>query len=193
MLSLFCSKSYLATRMSADKIIKIAIVGPESTGKSLLAAQLAEAFGTIYIPEFSREYCKGLDRNYTLEDEVNIFWGQLALEKKMISQARNGLVFCDTMVLTVKIWSDYLFSGTPPEVLDELAKQHYDLYLLMNIDLPWEDDELRDFPHLREYFMGVWHRELKSISANYHVISGKGSYRFQNAKKIVDDFLSKIA
>ncbi|WP_118193465.1 AAA family ATPase [Albibacterium indicum] len=178
--------------MSADKTIKIAIVGPESTGKSAMAVQLAEAFDTIYIPEFSREYCKGLNRNYTLEDEVNIFWGQLALEDEMIQQARNGIVFCDTMVLTVKIWSDYLFAGTPSNVLAALAEQHYDLYLLMDIDLPWEDDELRDFPNLREYFMEVWHKELKSISANYRVVSGLGEQRFKNAKQIVDEFLLKV-
>lgn len=176
--------------MSVDKILKIAVVGPESTGKSVVTEQLAEAFDTIYIPEFSREYCQGLDRNYTLEDEVNIFWGQLALEKKMITKARNGLVFCDTMVLTVKIWSDYLFSGTPPEVLVELSKQHYDLYLLMDIDLPWEDDELRDFPNLREHFMSVWHKELKVRDANYRVVSGLGEKRFENAKQIVETYLA---
>lgn len=187
---LFCPKSYLATPMSVDQIIKIAVVGPESTGKSVVTEQLAEAFDTIYIPEFSREYCQGLDRNYTLEDEVNIFWGQLALEKKLITKARNGLVFCDTMVLTVKIWSDYLFSGTPPEVLVELSKQHYDLYLLMDIDLPWEDDELRDFPNLREHFMSVWHKELKARDANYRVVSGLGEKRFENAKQIVETYLA---
>lgn len=179
--------------MTDDQVVKIAVVGPESTGKSVLTAQLAEAFDTIYIPEFSREYCKGLNRNYTLQDEVNIFWGQLALEKELIENAKNGLVFCDTMVLTVKIWSDYLFSGTPSNLLEEIDNQHYDLYLLMNIDLPWEDDELRDFPHLRTYFMNIWHRELKAISANYEVVSGRGSERFENAKRIVDSFLGRIS
>lgn len=191
MLYLFFPKSYLAPRMSAEKIIKIAVVGPESTGKSMLASQLAEAFDTIYIPEYAREYCKGLNRNYTLEDEVNIFYGQLALENELLPKARHGLIFCDTMALTVKIWSDYLFSNTPAEVLEELNKLHYDLYLLMNIDLPWEDDELRDFPNLREHFMDVWHKELQARSANYQVVSGIGKQRFDNAKQFVDSYLAK--
>jgi nicotinamide riboside kinase len=50
---------------------------------------------------------------------------------------------------------------SPQEVLDELPKHPYDLYLLLDIDLPWQDDPLRDFPHMREHFMDVWHKELK--------------------------------
>lgn len=175
--------------MSAEEIIKIAIVGPESTGKSVLARQLADAFDTIYIPEFARTYCEDLNRNYTLQDEINIFYGQLALEEELLSKARNGLVFCDTMVLTVKIWTDYLFTETPPDILQELEKQHYDLYLLTDIDLPWEDDALRDFPTLREYFMEVWHKELQARSANYYVVSGHGDKRFENAKQLVENYL----
>jgi len=175
--------------MDSDKIIKIAIVGPESTGKSWLTQQLAAYYNTTFVPEYAREYCQGLNRSYTLEDEVNIFHGQLALEEKLIKESKNSVVFLDTMVLTVKIWCDHLFGFTPLEVVQGIKKQHYDLYLLMDIDLPWQEDELRDFPNLRKHFMEIWHRELKNISAHYEVVSGVGDIRLITAKKIVDDFL----
>ncbi|TCK83173.1 AAA family ATPase [Albibacterium bauzanense] len=175
--------------MGANKIIKIAIVGPESTGKSSLTKQLADYFETLLVPEFAREYCKDLHRNYTLEDEINIFHGQIASEKRIIKSAKKDFIFCDTMVLTVKIWCDHLFGSTPKEVLKGIAEQSYDLYLLMDIDLPWQEDELRDFPTLREHFMEIWHQELQALSANYKIVSGTGDQRLLNAKDIVQQFL----
>jgi NadR type nicotinamide-nucleotide adenylyltransferase len=177
--------------MDKSKLVKIAVVGPESTGKSTLSADLASHFDTIVVPEFAREYCKDLNRSYTLEDEMNIFHGQLLLDKKMLPLARQQLIFCDTMVMTVKIWCDHLFGYTPESILSDLEKQSYDLYLLMDIDLPWEDDELRDFPHLRAHFMEVWHKELKEIGANYALISGLEGQRLENAIAVVNNFLAK--
>ena len=132
-----------------------------------------------------------MQRKYTLEDEVNIFYGQLSSEERIINSAPKNFVFCDTMVLTVKIWCDHLFGFTPKQVLDVLHEQSYDLYLLMDIDLPWQEDELRDFPTLREHFMQIWHRELQDISANYKVISGVGNERFLKARNVVEEFLLK--
>ncbi len=83
-----------------------------------------------------------------------------------------------------------MFGKAPQEVIDELAKHPYDFYLLMNIDLPWEDDPLRDFPNMREHFMEVWHRELQELGANYTVISGQAEERFQNAVRAIDELLS---
>jgi nicotinamide riboside kinase len=86
----------------------------------------------------------------------------------------NKLLICDTTFITVKIWSDEIFGKAPQEVIDELPKHPYDLYLLLDIDLPWQDDPLRDFPHLREHFLDVWHKELQALNANYVTISGTG-------------------
>ena len=173
-----------------NKPIKIAIVGPESTGKSTIAEALATAYDTVCVPEYSRYYCEGLNREYTLQDELNIFYGQLAVEKSLVPLARHGLIFCDTMFLTVKIWCDHLFGHTPQPVLNAVQVADYDLYLLMDLDLPWQDDPLRDFPNLRGHFMQVWHDELKAVGANYEVISGLGDDRLQNAMKAVKGFLS---
>lgn len=175
---------------TTDKIIKIAVVGPECTGKSVIAAQLAQRFNTICVPEFSRTYCQGLNRNYTMEDEMNIFYGQLATEAAMLEDVSSGVVFMDTMFLTVKIWCDHLFGYTPQAVLDALEKVHYDLYLLMDVDLPWVEDELRDFPTLREHFMSVWISELEAIGADYKLVSGLGDKRLENAENIVRAYIA---
>ena len=170
---------------------KIAIVGPESTGKSTVAAQLARHYNTVWVPEYAREYCAALTEPCTWHDEIKIFYGQIETEEKLLARA-NKVLICDTTFLTVKIWSEHIFGRSPQQVLDELPKRPYDKYLLMNIDLPWQEDPLRDFPHMREHFMEIWHKELKSLHADYSVISGNDEERFQNAVKIIDSYLDHL-
>lgn len=176
--------------MAGHQLVKIAVVGPESTGKTITAERLARHYRTVCVPEYAREYCRHLNREYTLQDEMNMFYGQLALERSLEPLAQNNLLVCDTMFLTIKIWCDHLFGYTPDTVLRQLRITRYDFYLLMDIDLPWEDDPLRDFPGLRAHFMEIWHKELQAVGAEYTVISGLGDKRFQQALEACTAFLS---
>lgn len=175
--------------MEDRSIKKIAIVGPESTGKSTISAQLADHYQTVWVPEFARGYCEQLTEACSWQDEINMFYGQLQLEQELLPLA-NKLLICDTTFITVKIWSDHVFGKTPSEVLDTLPNHNYDLYLLMDIDMPWQEDPLRDFPDLREHFMNIWHQELKTLNANYTLISGMGEERLQNARQAINTFLN---
>lgn len=172
-----------------NPILKIAIVGGESTGKSTMSAYLAKYYNTVWVPEYAREYCEKLTEPPTWQDEINMFEGQLALEESLSAQA-NKILICDTTFITVKIWSDHIFGRSPQQVIDELARHHYDFYLLLNIDMPWQHDPLRDFPDKREHFMQVWHNELKALNANYVLISGLGQQRYDNAVQAIDAFLN---
>lgn len=171
-------------------IRKIAIVGPESTGKSTITTLLARYYRTHWVAEYARYYCAALQGPCTLQDEENMFYGQLALEDSILSLAQKDFIFCDTTFLTVKIWSDATLGESPEIVLETLPERKYDLYLLMDIDLPWEDDPLRNFPGKRNYFMTVWHKELQALNARYVVISGIED-RLQNAIEAVDEFLAE--
>lgn len=175
--------------MSTIASLKIAIVGPESTGKSTIAKQIAAYKNTFCVPEYARYYCQNLDRNYTLQDEINMFYGQIALEDAITQNSHHHLVICDTTILTVKIWCDHLFGDTPKFVTEEIKTRKYDLYLLMDIDLPWQDDPLRDFPEQRDHFKQIWIDELNVLNADYKIISGDGKNRFANALDAINDFL----
>lgn len=171
-----------------SQILKIAVVGPESTGKSTMSEYLAAHYNTIWVPEYARGYCEKLTEPPTWQDEINMFYGQVALEDELLPKA-SKLLICDTTFLTVKIWSEYTFDKAPQQVLDELPKRSYDLYLLLNIDMPWEEDPLRDFPHMREHFMEVWYKELNELNAKYVLIEGTGTERYERAVTAVDDYL----
>ncbi len=174
-----------------NKIIKkIAIVGPESTGKSTISIALAKHYNVPWVPEYARYYCSSLTADCTLQDEINMYHGQLALEESVLAMTEASFIICDTTFLTVKIWSDEMFGETPQIVLDGLKQKPYDFYLLLDIDLPWQEDPLRDFPHMREHFMQVWQKELKTLKANYIIVNGIEN-RLQNAITAINDFLKK--
>lgn len=171
-------------------MIKIAITGPESTGKSTMAAQLAEHYNTVWVPEYARSYVGNLGRDYTLEDIEAIARGQLALERELQPQA-NKVLFADTDMLVLKIWSEHAFGHCPAWILQQLQAQDYNLCLLMGVDLPWEPDPQREHPHLRRFFYEWYKRELEALGVPFVEIHGQQQERLQLAKQHVEALLSK--
>ncbi len=167
---------------------KIAIVGPESSGKSSITKGLAQHFNSLWVPEYSRFYCTNLNRDCTIQDEINMFYGQVALEEAILSVVKNDLLFCDTTFMTVKIWCNHQFGECPLMVSEELTKRQYDFYLLLKNDLPWEDDPLRNFKGMGDYFLEIWRNELENINANFVEIGGTET-RLPNAINAVNHFL----
>lgn len=173
-----------------EKIVKVAIIGPESTGKSTLTAALASHYQTIWVQEYAREYCSKLTSECTLQDEINIFYGQLALEAAALAQ-KPSLLLCDTTVLTVKVWCEHVFGSCPDFIKETIDSHHYDFYLLLDIDMPWEPDPLRDFPHLRAHFLTIYKQELKLLAKPFTLISGLGEQRLKQAIQAIDTFLAQ--
>lgn len=166
--------------MSKPKIIKIAITGPESTGKSLLAKQLADHYITDWIPEFARVYLSKIARPYNYNDILEIAKGQVQSAEAILPMA-NKICFSDTELLVTKIWCDVKYGTCHPWITENLKKQDFDLYLLMDIDLPWEFDPLREHPHQRRFLFDRYKTELDKSRFNYRVISGVGEDRLRNA------------
>src|SRR3546814_742845 len=167
-------------------MFKVAIIGPESTGKSTLALALARHFNTVWVPEYARYYCTYLKDDPVLQDEINMFYGQIALEESLVPLA-GQLIICDVTILNVKVFCEEIFGECPDFIKEEVKNRHYDLYLLTNIDTPWEDDPLRGFPHKRPYFFERYRDELEKLNAVYRVVSGLGEARIQNAVKAIGD------
>jgi len=163
-------------------------MGPESTGKSSMSQKLADHYHAPWVPEYAREYCEKLKGPAQFEDEVAMLQGQLALEDLFLA-SHPRLLFCDTMFLTVKIYSEYVFGTYPKELDQELKTRTYDFFLIMNTDLPWENDPLREFPQLQSYFLDIHIREIKNLGVPYQLISGQGKTRFENAIQVLDPFL----
>ena len=170
-----------------EMIRRIAVTGPESTGKSVLTEQLASHFHTSWVPEYAREYLEKLERPYGENDILMIAKGQLEREEIQLAPAVNYL-FCDTDLIVVKIWSEVKFNRCNPWILHASETHRYDLYLLCDIDLPWQYDPLREHPYKRQYLYDLYYNELKSRQFPFSVIRGTGPDRLNNALKTIDNF-----
>jgi NadR type nicotinamide-nucleotide adenylyltransferase len=167
-------------RQRVKKPVRIAVTGPESTGKSILTQQLAEFFGTPWVPEFAREYIDRLDRPYAEEDILVIAKGQLEAEERQAAMATDAL-FCDTELTVTRIWSEVKYGHCHPWILEKIREHSYDLYLLCDIDIPWENDPQREHPHLREHLFSLYQNELNGRGCRFEVVSGLGGERLENA------------
>lgn len=166
---------------------KIALLGPESTGKSSLAKELAKHYKTDYVPEFARAYLSKLERKYNQEDLLEIAKGQLKSIQSS-EKRNNGYLFIDTELIVIKIWSEFKYKNVHPWILNELSKQDIDLYLLTDIDLDWEPDPLRENPQEREHLLNLYEKELKTRKLPYFKVSGQGNQRVLNAINSIDNF-----
>lgn len=167
---------------------KIAITGPESTGKSQLARQLATHYNTIYVPEYAREYINILERPYNKQDILEIAKGQFAKEKELESKAKKYL-FCDTELIVTKIWCEHKYGNCHEWILEMINKNKYDLFLLTDIDLPWQEDPQREHPDLRKYLFQLYYDELRERNFNFKIISGLKEDRLRNAIRAVESIL----
>lgn len=179
--------------METKKIKKVVIIGPESTGKSTMCTMLAAYFNTVWVQEYAREYLLKNGTNYTYENLFEIAQGQMALEKKTLENAKPNteIIFVDTDMYVMKVWSEYVFNKCDNRILNQIVKQEADLYLLLNTDLPWEKDELREYPdnETREKLFLFYKEEMVEQKKPWHIVSGQGNERFLNALKIIENTL----
>jgi HTH-type transcriptional repressor of NAD biosynthesis genes len=165
---------------------KICFFGPESTGKSTMAEKMALHYKTVFVPEVAREFITSND--ITVNDIINIGIAQTARVKEKTSIA-NKIVFCDTDLITTKIYSQY-YLNTVPGILNDLENEiNYDLYFLLDIDVEWVADHLRDFGDRRLEMFNLFKAELEKCGINYILINGNYEEREEKIKKIIDSML----
>ncbi|WP_394773714.1 DUF4301 family protein [Flavobacterium sp.] len=177
-------------RQQKTNIIKIALFGPESTGKTTLAKQLAEYYETQWVPEFARDYLQEKwEENQHLcvaDDMLPIAYGQVDLENEKLSSA-NKYLFCDTNLMVTKVFSEMYYGFCDP-LLNEAALEHeYDLFFLTDIDVPWEKDDIRDTPKGRETVFSVFKQTLIDTNKLFITLSGDKKCRLAKAISIIDN------
>jgi NadR type nicotinamide-nucleotide adenylyltransferase len=165
---------------------KIAIVGPESSGKTELCRALSMHFQEPWVEEFAREYLLERDGKYKEVDLWEIAKGQLDLEAKASSRTTNFL-FCDTTLLVIQVWAEYKYGHCQSEILKNYKPNDYTLHLLLVPDLNYENDPLRENPGIeeREKLFETYHLKLKSSGANFAIIKGHGEERLKNSLKVL--------
>lgn len=174
------------------RILKFALFGPESTGKTTLALQLASYYETEWVPEFARDYLQEKweeNQHICVEgDMMPIAYGQTKLENEKLALA-NKFLFCDTNLMVTKVFSEMYYNYCNP-LLNKAALEHeYDLFFLTDIDVPWEKDDIRDSPKERESVFSVFKETLIETKKPYITLSGNKKLRLAKAVEIINNLV----
>jgi NadR type nicotinamide-nucleotide adenylyltransferase len=181
---------------------KIVVIGPESTGKSTLCELLARHYHSDWVAEYAREYLLTNGKEYSYDNLLTIARGQILLEENHVSAALSNMpsglpdssshpLFIDTDLYVVKVWCEFVFGRCHQWIIDQIATRQYDLYLLCNTDLPWVEDELREYPQLdmREKLFRMYKDILVNQGTAWAEIAGGPGQRLVKALSAVGEIL----
>lgn len=183
-------------------MMRIAIVGPESSGKTTLSEELMMHVGGGRVSDGTREFLEELERPYTEEDLLDMAYSHAQwVEDAPLFAAEHWAAihgndpvgrsvpleptYFDTDILNLKIWSQEKYGRVHPEIERLVRELKYDLRLLCRPDIPWEPDPLRENPHDRDRLFDVWERELKAYGFPYVIIEGSHEERVRKAVDVV--------
>ncbi len=179
-----CFKKHI-TRSILATVQRIAIVGTESTGKSTLARELSQRFATVFVPEMARIYLEEIGSKWTYNDVLHIARLQLQKEDELLPFA-NKWLFCDTEMICIKVWLDFYKLPIPVWLTQQIEQRSYTHFLLMDIDLPWEPDTLRENELNRVQLFNAFKVVLKQFNKPYTIISGSETQRADSAAAVLN-------
>lgn len=167
---------------------RICLHGPESTGKSTLGTRLAAHFGCEVVPEYGRAYCEAHGTDIGMAELVHIAEAQDAMNRGAAIRASElgaPLVVFDTDPLITKVWAKMMFGQSDPWF--DAFKGYADLYLLLDIDLPFVDDGLRVYARREErlHFFELCRGILADRGVSFALIRGQGDARFGAALEAI--------
>lgn len=174
---------YLAPVVRAHFVRRVSVFGPESTGKSTLAARLATHYQTLWVPEYARGWLESRGGEVRPEDMLVISRGQRASEDALARQC-GPLLFCDTDPSATPLWNQELFG-----FLDEGLEQSvgaYDLTLLCAPDVAWVQDPVRYRPEGGQRFFEACRQRLAREGRRVVEIRGSWDDRWQTALEAVN-------
>ena len=162
-------------------MIRIALTGPESSGKTTLSHAISKALnGTLFL-EYGRTYLEELDRAYEQEDLDRICEGHLA----QFNNCSDTIQIVDTDFIVLKVWSLVKYGNVSETILHEVEANHFDLHILCSPDIPWEYDPMREHPEMREELFERYVEELTEAHKNYIIVSGSMEERLEKSCRAI--------
>jgi len=159
-------------------MFRIAIIGPESSGKTTLAKELSGKLNAILIEEYSREYFKFHDYSKCSLTDLEII-AQNQFDNSNISK-ENSFLISDTEMLTMEIWAKDKYAKVP-NLISQLRKhQYFDLYILSKPDFPWEYDSLRTDFNRRDHLFEMYKQEIAASNYQFLIVKGDISNRISS-------------
>ncbi|HEX8410687.1 MAG TPA: ATP-binding protein [Thermoanaerobaculia bacterium] len=153
----------------APKPRRICLTGPESTGKSQLAQRAERELGATWVREYAREYAEGLDRELTAADVEPIARGEIA----SLERAAGDLLIVDTDLISTVVYARHYYGACPAWIEEEARRRRADRYLLLDTDIAWKPDPVRDAGgDAREDLFDAFRAALDEFETQWEIVSG---------------------
>ena len=169
---------------------RVVLIGPESTGKSWLAGELAALYGVPWSREYAREYVERRAAPLTYQDVEPIARGQKLGEEAAIARAvaeSAPLVVLDTDLLSTAVYSRHYYGDCPEWVAEEAARRLAEQYLLHHVDVPWRGDgNAREQPERRAELFERFRATLAAAGARVADVCGSWDERRRRAVQAID-------
>lgn len=168
---------------------RIVLTGSESTGKTTLARDLADHYDTEWVPEFVRDYAASKGGALDFADHGPIARGQIEREDEYIARAEArgaSLLLQDTDLLSTAVYCAHYYGHCPTWIEEAARARSPDLYLVMDIDIPWEPDPQRDRGHLRPEMHALFLEAVRASGAPFIIVRGSNDTRFRAAVNAID-------
>jgi len=174
-------RQWVSRAVYVDLLPRMCILGGESSGKTTLAAALAQALNTVWVPEYGREYWDTVRRNLTVVELVQVARTQIAREEEAAQLANDWLV-CDTSPLTTLQYC-LLDHARAPDELMQMAQRRYDLVLLCDTDFVFvQDGTRRDSSFSRQQHANTI-AALNTLGVDYLVVAGTVTNRVETVMR----------
>ncbi|QOV88745.1 AAA family ATPase [Humisphaera borealis] len=181
----------------AHFVRRVVLIGAESTGKTTLAARLADRFDTLWVPEYGREYWQkkvaGLSMDGELPGWTSDEFAQIAGEQQRrendAARAANKVLFCDTNAFATGTWHERYVGHRDSEVDAIGNRDRVDLYLLPIPDFPFVQDGFRDGEHIRDWMHRRFVDQIASRRTAVVLLTGPLERRLEEAAIAVESLL----
>lgn len=147
----------------------IALVGAESTGKTSLAIDLSKKYKAFLVEEQARYYLQDIGLKYTTQDIYNIAKLQIDAEKRAIA-SDHSLLILDTELITIEIWLEFYGFDIPSWISEYIQHCHYE-YVLLDTNVPWVADDLRNNPQDRSKITEMFRSKLDHYKKRYKTLT----------------------
>ena len=175
----------------ASDVNRVCLLGAESTGKTTLAAALAERFDTLWNPEYGRPYTqigRPPDAEWTSWEFTHIARIQCWYEDFLAGLAR-AVLFTDTDAFTTAVFHE-VYLGTPATEFDDLVRRPYDLFLVCGLDTPWRHDGIREFEAQRRWMHERYVDRAQASGRPWLLVEGSPERRLEAAAESVERVLA---
>lgn len=166
-------------------MIKFVITGPESTGKSTLTETLAKYYKVTWVKEYARDYLESLQLPYEFDDVLKM--AKIQLQKEH-AEKTDSYLFLDTDLTVFKVWIKEKYQQKVDWIEEEIKNSQNKIFFLCDIDIPWQEDPLREHPKLedRQRIFNQYEDILKQNNFEYYIISGDFDTRLKKCTTLID-------